>query len=255
MIRFGWISEADTSRDGLSALLTFFAQPTVNAWRYAYSQVEELAIFRTSSTFKSHPAAVAAWLRQGEIEANKVQSAKWDPSKLRALLQELRQLTRVKEPSRFLPKLQALCAQAGVAVAIVRTPQGCRASGATRFIAQEKAMLLLSFRYLSDDQFWFTVFHEIGHLLLHDKSRLFVEGLDGQPQDQEREANDFATKALVPDEFRAELMQLGANHERVLRFASKIGLAPGVVVGQLQHYGVIPQTHLNKLKRRYRWPD
>ena len=68
---------------------------------------------------------------------------------------------------RFLPKLQALCAEAGVALVFVRAPRGCRVSGASRLVTPEKAMILVSFRFRSDDQFWFTVFHEIGHLILH----------------------------------------------------------------------------------------
>ena len=164
-----------------------------------------------------------------------------------------RRLTSEKDPNRFLPALRELCTAAGVAVAIVRAPQGCRASGATRFISPDRALLLLSFRYLSDDQFWFTFFHEAGHLLLHGHDNVFVEGLDVQSEKQEREASDFAERVLIPAEFRDEFLGLPPEMRAIMRFAKKIGIAPGIVVGQLQHYQRIRRNHFNGLKRRFQW--
>src|SRR5262245_53695423 len=132
-----------------------------------YVGLQQIAAFRTSPSFDSQPSAVAAWLRQGEIETEAFDCNHWDPIRFRESLADIRSLTRQKEPRRFIPALQRCCAESGVAVAIVRAPKGCRASGATRFLTRHKALLMLSFRYLTDDQFWFTFFHEAGHLLLH----------------------------------------------------------------------------------------
>jgi hypothetical protein len=59
----------------------------------------------------------------------------------------------------------------------------------------------------------------------------------------------------VPAEHRPELMKLPVNGRAVMRFARKIGIAPGIVVGQLQHAGRLKRQQLNNLKRRYRWKD
>src|SRR6202041_81041 len=98
--------------------------------------------------------------------------------------------------NRFLHDLKESCAASGVAVAIVRAPNGCRASGAARVLSQEKALIQLSFRYLSDDQFWFTFFHEAGHLLLHGDRGFFVEGINTPTTREEQEANEFAARTL-----------------------------------------------------------
>ena len=143
-----------------------------------------------------------------------------------------------------------------MAVAIVRTPQGCSASGATWFANEDRAVLLLSFRFLSDDQFWFSFFHEAGHLLLHGKARLFVEGMTVNcDENEEREADEFAAQTLIPPEHQSEFLCLPLNGRAVMRFARKIDIAPGIVVGQLQHLGRFTYRQLNELKRRYAWND
>ena len=81
---------------------------------------------------------------------------------------------------------------------IVPAPSGCKVSGATLFPQQDKALLLLSFRYLSDDHFWFSFFHEVGHLLLHGIEKIFLEGVDEINQNDEEEANKFAAELLIP---------------------------------------------------------
>ncbi len=255
MIRFGWLAPVPHPSDELATCLRFFNVPTVRAWREAYAGVQEMVAFRTSHSFDSRPAAVAAWLRRGEIEAEGTECRAWDAERFRESLSNIRSLTRKKYPRRFMPELQKCCAESGVAVAVVRAPTGCRASGATRFLTRDKALLLLSFRYLTDDHFWFTFFHEAGHLLLHDKKRLFLEGADVPSTIEEQEANDFAARTLLPAELQPALLDLRANARQVIRFAVRAGVSPGIVVGQLQYLGRIKHNQLNRLKRRFNWED
>lgn len=255
MIKFGWIRPKPRPADEVSACLRYFNVPSVSVWREVYGGLQQLAAFRTSPSLDSRPGSVAAWLRQGEIEAGAIDCKPWNPERFRQVLPQIRALTREKDPERFLPELQKCCADGGVAVVIVRGPTGCRASGATRFLTPDKALLLLSFRYLSDDQFWFTFFHEAGHLLLHGKNALFVEGLDASMTVQEAEANDFSAQTLIPAEFTTELLSLGRNSQEIVRFARKVGISPGIVVGQLQHLGKVKRNYFNALKRRFEWQN
>lgn len=253
MIRFRWLKAAPHPSNEMEACLHFFGVSSVRAWREAYSGLQQMVAFRTSPSFDSRPAAVAAWLRQGEIESEAIDCGPWEPRRFKECLSNVRALTRQKNPSRFIPKLQALCATAGVAVAVVRAPNGCRASGATRFLSQEKALLLLSFRYLSDDQFWFSFFHEAGHLLLHGKKGFFLEGIDASTTPEEKEANEFAGDTLVPPDLRPALLNLRMNARDVISFARHLGVSPGIIVGQLQHYRRIKHGQLSSLKRRFTW--
>lgn len=253
MVDFNWIRPQPTKDRQIETCLEFFDTPNVATWRKRYGAVIEQAAYRTSPSFESTPAAVAAWLRRGEIAAAAIQCAKWDSRRFSDILPQLRTLTREKDPIKFLPKLTESCSACGVAVAIVRSPSGCRASGATQFLSPTKALLLLSFRYLSDDHFWFTFFHEAGHLILHSANALFLEGDQKVATHDEQEANDFAAQLLVPPEFSAELHQLNADHREIIRFARRIGVSPGIVVGQLQHLGRLRKNQLNTLKRRFKW--
>src|SRR5437870_1390262 len=99
---------------------------------------------------------------------------------------------------------------------------GCRASGATRFLSPNKALLLLSFRYLSDDQFWFSFFHEAGHLLLHGDRGFFLEGDDSPSTKEEQDANDFTARILVPPEFQQAMRSLPLDGRQVIRFARRV---------------------------------
>lgn len=254
MIRFGWLPELPNQvDDAADVCLRFFGEPSLSSWQGAYCGEAALAAFRTSQTFDSHAAGLAAWLRQGEIEADAVKCGPWNAFRFSAALLEIRSLTKIKDPAHFLPGLRKICAECGVAAVVVRAPTGCRASGATRFVCPDKALLMLSFRYLSDDHFWFTFFHEAGHLLLHGNADTFLEGVDGDMKTVETEANDFAARALIPAEFENEMLSLRVDAREVVRFATRAGVSPGIVVGQLQHRGRFTRRQLNDLKRRFTW--
>ena len=74
-------------------------------------------------------------------------------------------------------------------------------------------------------------------------------------EQKEQEANQFAEQALIP---KSALTAFAARRPfskaAIVEFARNINLAPGVVVGQLQHKGLLPRTHCNDLKVKYRWP-
>ena len=114
---------------------------------------------------------------------------------------------------------------------------------------------MLSFRYLTDDQFWFTFFHEAGHLLLHGRQELFLEGTSEQSTEKETEANEFAARVLVPERCQPALRALPLNGRRIARFAKDVGVSSGVIVGQMQHTRTIRPSQMNNLKRRFRWLD
>lgn len=255
MVRFGWISEGDTQQDTIFNACAFFGTTTPNEFERKYHRLLSTAAYRKSDAFETRPSAVAAWLRQGEIAAAAIDCAPWSSEKLKASLDDIRELTRVKSPSEFLPALENILSRSGVALVVARTPHGCRASGASRFLSADKASIQLSFRYLVDDQFWFTVFHEVGHLLLHSHDDLFLEGLESRNSDAEQEANEFAEKFLLAKAGRDSLSEVPLSDLGIARLARKAGISPGIVVGQLQAKGRVPYEHFNYLKVRYSWSD
>lgn len=254
MVRFGWI-ERVRPNDEFEVCLRYFGVSSLQAWHAKYRAVERLAAFRKSASFESRPASLAAWLRRGELEAEDIKCRPWDPERFMATLSKARALIRKKDPKIFLPALQQICAESGVAFVVVRYPNGCRASGATRFLSPKKALMQLSLRHMSDDQFWFTFFHESAHLIQHSNKDIFVEGIDGDGSREEREANEFASDILIPNQYYSQMLKQPITTKSVIRMAQRMGLSPGILVGQLQHRGLIGFNRFNRLKRRFAWSD
>ena len=254
MIRFGWLNPAPRATEEMAACLEFFGVSSVSAWKRSFREMQSQTSFRKSQTFETNPVAVAAWLRQGEIESYRIKCAPWDSKKIQGSIPSIRRLTRKKDPKIFLPELTKLCAASGIAVVIVRSPRGCRASGAVRFVEHDKALLQLSFRFLSDDHFWFTFFHELGHLILQEPKEVILEEIDGSATEEEEEANRFAANVLIPQENKETMMKLRTSRE-IIKFARRNGVSPGIIVGQLQYLGILRYNQLNSLKRRYSWTE
>ncbi|WP_460611383.1 ImmA/IrrE family metallo-endopeptidase [Hymenobacter terrigena] len=254
MVRAGWISNAT---DLIEECLRYFNVANLAAWQRRYATPLTAAAFHTSTTFALQPGPVAAWLRYGEIEAERRDCQPWNPTLLNSQLPAIKRLTKQKDPAIFLPQLIALCADCGVAVVVARAPAGCVASGATKFVSPDRALLMLSFRHLTDDHFWFTFFHEVGHLLLHGPNELFLEGAGKDVWDErkEEEANSFSADLLIPPSLRPRLPRLPLTRRGIVTFAIEAGTSPGIVIGQLQHLGRVPHQKLNTYKRRYEWPE
>ena len=232
----------------IDQMLSFFGVATVDAWNGVYAELE--CAFRQSTAHEIKPGAVATWLRLGEIAARDIQCAAFDEKGLRASLADLRALT-CEPPEVFGPKMQAACAAHGVVVIFIAEVPGARASGVTRWLTPQKALIQLSLRYKSDDHLWFTFFHEIGHVLLHGKTDVWIEEASARPDDpREAEADRFARDLLIPRGAAAEFRGL-RSVAAVQEFAARIGVAPGIVVGRLQHDKHWQPSHGNALKRRF----
>lgn len=248
MQTLGWTSK----QTGASAqAFAFFNVRSAEVWKRRYLGRANAVAFRQSDTLKADQKGTLAWLRQAERLSSLVPCDTWNRDGFEKLLTELRGYTRRKSPLKFFPDLVDKCAAHGVAVVFVPTPKGCTASGATFFVNEQKAVMVLSFRFLSDDQFWFSFFHEAGHLVLHDQNALFLEDDSETTLSAETEANQFAANLLVPAIHRPELESLPARSKPIIRFAVKLGVSPGVVVGQMQHERLIQRNQMNSLKRRY----
>jgi HTH-type transcriptional regulator / antitoxin HigA len=255
MIKFGWIDASESDRETVINTCAFLGVASLKAFERKYERLLSGSAYRSSTAFDADTAATAVWLRQGEISAGEIACKAWNAQALRMALDDVRALTLLKHPAEFIPTLEKRLADCGVAVVVARVPHGCRASGATRFLSANKALIQLSFRFLADDQFWFTVFHEIGHLLLHAHDLLFLEGLEDRNSAAEKEADSFAVETLFSRVGVHALDGVAANKFDIARLAKRAGISPGIVVGQLQQRERIPFNHFNGFKVRYTWQD
>jgi HTH-type transcriptional regulator / antitoxin HigA len=259
MATFGWIaSDVDDWVGQIEVCLRFFDVETPEVWETDREALAERTRFRSSRALDADEFAVAAWLRQCEIELSQIPCRAWDTDAFARLLPELLPLTRVRDPRLFLAELRTRCAEVGVAVGVVRAPRGCPVSGAALQLANGQPGIALSGRHRADDHLWFTFFHEAAHLLLHGTDALYLDEIepdsDPPPSADEVEADNFAGTLLVPPEYDDRLFQARRSPLELRRIASEIGVSLGIVVGQLQHRGAIGyNTRLNRLKTRYTW--
>ena len=251
MIGYGWLPACEDAVEQLREALRFFGVATPERWKELWSNPQ--AAYRSSPAFQAEPGAVAAWLRRGELEAQRLECAPFDAGRFRAALVRIRALT-VALPEVFQPEVVRLCAEAGVAAVFVPELPRIRASGAVRWLTPTKALLQVCLRYKSDDQLWFTFFHEAGHILLHGKREAFIDDGNGNGGQKEQEANRFAADQLIPPpQWRRFAARSFFSREAIVAFAEEAGVAPGIVTGRLQHEALLPASHCNDLKRRLHW--
>lgn len=252
LCRLGWLPPLKPSQEAVAHIFSFFGVASVEGWDRTWRMAE--AQFRRSRTREGKRHAVAAWLRRGEIEAAKVQCKAFSALRFRAALDDARTLT-CEAPSRFQPKLVDLCAEAGVALVFVPELPGVRVHAVTRWASSEKAIVQLSLYYKTDDHLWFSFFHEADHVLSEKRTLVFLDdGADKQSED-ERHADRFASEFLIPPKAFDAFRGAGAfDKASVCTFAKTQGICPGIVVGRLQHEGLIEyRSRLNHLKTRFEW--
>jgi HTH-type transcriptional regulator / antitoxin HigA len=245
----------------VDALLRFFGVSSPDSWQSVW-QATNVA-YRQTRKFNTTPEAISAWTRAAELQAVDIETQDFDEKRLRNLVNDLRPLTRedIKEAG---PEIESLCARVGVAVTWVPELTHTGISGCARWLTERKALIALTLRHKSDDQIWFTFFHEVAHILLHRKRHSFIldnaekdlsdSTVDPQMQRDEEEANRFAADTLIPPDALVQFIRGGTfTSDAICQFADTLAIAPGIVVGRLQREGLLRHSQGNALKRSYDW--
>lgn len=241
MIKRGWIQSATSIEEKVYSLFSFFAISTEKAWNDYYINQELKVAFRISLVHAKDPHAMSSWLRRGEIQASNVNlDVPYNDRLLKSMLPRMKQLM-VDDTTDFYSVLQQLCADCGIKLVSTECLPKAPISGATRWI-KDVPIIQLSNRYKRYDIFWFNFFHEIGHILLHGKKDIFLEKAGCFDQDilKEQEADKFASNLMLSQsEEQSIIDSQDYSVENIKRTAIKYGTHPAVIVGRLQHRGVI----------------
>ncbi len=230
-------------------LLSFFG--VANEHAFAGLNQRCAVRYRASKTYPSSPECVHVWLQLATRSAEKMEVAEFSDAGLLEALAEIRPLTKLP-PEEFQPKVTALCAAAGVAIVPVPPLKKTKLNGAAFWYARNKAAVVLSLRHKTNDHFWFTLFHELGHLCLHGRDTAYVDDERPESDAEEAEADAWAEEKLV-GQARLRVFMAGQPRAKsdVRDFAASVGIHPGIIVGMLQHHRVLPWTHMNDLKDHF----
>ena len=241
MANYGWVSKTRVAKEKVINLFNFFGVATQKGFEdYYYNQRTKVA-FRISLKDQDNASVIASWLRQGEVQASKIQTKEYRKTKLKEILPDIKKIM-AKQPENYFKQLQRLCLSAGVK--IVHTPCLPKASihGSTRWI-NNTPLIQLSGRYKRNDIFWFTLFHEIGHILLHGKKYISIENInvEGENEEFENQADSFASDwLLTANQEREILNNREVTKDSIISYAEKFKTHPAIIIGRLQHKKRIP---------------
>ena len=260
MKRLKWIPAYSTLKADVEALLGFLGVSSPQSWQSMWKASD--VAYRQTRKFTTSAEAISVWVRATELAASelRVGFGSYSERQLRSSIKELRACT-AKRIDEVIARVQSLCAAAGVAVVWVPALPQTGISGCARWLTDNRALIALTLRYKTDDQMWFTFFHELGHILLHRRKRAFVldnadsqvtdRVVDPEMQQYEDEANRFAADILIPPPELAAFIKSGTfTSEAIFQFAKSMGIGPGLVVGRLQHDAVLAPFQGNAFKQR-----
>ena len=242
LVKLGWLPDAVKKTDRVFNLRKFFEVTRLGM--VMEGRISGLACRRLTATEKGD-FALAAWAQQARLEARKRNTQEVDLQGLRNDLLKIRAMT-VMPPSAFCPKLESMLAARGIALVLLPHLSGSCLHGAT-FPDGTKIVVGLTLRGKDADKFWFSLFHELGHILLGHIWRT-----EGAADEDEDAANAFARDTLLSPKDYQEFVNAGDfSKQAIIQFAKLVDLLPGIVVGRLQKEGMLRYDCLNDLKTRY----
>jgi len=232
----------------LREVLAFYGVSSVAAWKEIWETPKVAA--RRSACFETLPGAASAWIRQGQLLAKEIHTEPYSRKRFQEALAQIRTLTTASAEV-FRKQMVMLCAASGVAAVFVPEMKKVPWNGATMWLSPDKAMIILSLRGKAEDKFWFSFFHEAGHIVLeHSKKELFInDGLTEDPR--EKEADEFASEQLIPSKYNPAIRNI-SSHAEIIELADRLGISPGIVAGRFR-YLTGQWKFFSKLICRFDW--
>lgn len=253
-VKYNFVPAAKTIKEKIQNLCGFFKISDLRVLR----QPDFLVNFRTGVTTveEKHIINSRAWLQTALNKAATVKTQPFDAEKLKAYIHEIRGMT-VQEPEVFLPRLQEIFNECGIVFVLLPYLKNSGINGAVKWINSERVVLAMNDRRLNADTFWFSLFHEIKHVLQQKTKTVFVSSSVREMKEMddkfESEADTFAQNTLIPySAYRVWRPSKYTSDAEIIDFAQKVGIHPGVVAGRLQHDHIIAPNRCSALKEQYK---
>lgn len=245
--KYGYLKPGKVGTEMVEDCLRFYGVASPIQWQSIYVNNYAHTNFRKSEAFATSLSSMAAWLRIGELKLRNQELPEFSKERFKAALIEIRTLVET-QPEDFPTTLKSICEKAGVAVVYSNSLPKAPISGATRWIGKNP-LIQITDRYKTNDHFWFTFYHEAGHILLHGKKDVFIEDFDAVENDSEKEieANNFVRDWLLPDTF-LEAITAEITEGTIRRIARAYSTHPAIVLGRLQNLNKVPHHFCANLK-------
>lgn len=251
MIRRGWIQASDSIEILEQQFLKFFS---------LNSLLDEPSFAHAPRKTGEATATMVqiAWLKRAEQLAKAAPvSGTFSSESLDECCVELKRCLGHVEAARGVP---AILAKAGIRMVVLEPLPGAKISGACFWLNKNSPVVVHAIRFDRIDNFWHTLMHELDHVRHREgMDHPIVESLDESdwsklPPNEQR-ANEAGAEFLVA---RSEMQGFVArvnplfSKQQIVGFALRVGVHPGIVVGQLQQDGCIPYSFHREMLEKVR---
>lgn len=242
-----WISKTRDPYEKVINLRKFFSVASLGF----DTELKRKLAFRKSNNDNFSKEALYCWLRYGEIQSNKDEYPKFNIEKLKENSKKIRTLAD-KSFLRQIDIIKKLLKECGIALIYEPHLPNTYVNGVSYKITCDKAIIMISDRGKKDDILWFTLFHEIGHLIKHSKKEVFIDLEDTESSDIELEADEFARNILIPDYIYNDFIKNNNlfNENIIKDFSRNNNISTGIIVGRLQKDGLVGWNQFNNLITR-----
>lgn len=242
MASFEWVPKTKNNKEKVIHLRRYFE--VVSLTSINNNSIAKIACRRLATTEKSD-LTLLAWAQEARIKSREIDTEPIDIKELTNRIVEIRNMT-TQTPNVFCPQLKSLLSDCGIALVFLPHLKGSFLQGAS-FYEGNKIVLGLTVRGKDADIFWFSLFHELAHIVLGH-----IGKIDGTTSDDELQANKWARDVLIPEtEINEFVKHRDYSCKSILHFSTELGIAPGIVVGRLQNDGIVKHSVLNDLKEHY----
>jgi len=255
LVKLGFVNATRKAVEKVDELKRFFGVAKL-------AQISHVKVYQPAFRVSNHEnvshEAIATWIQAARTKAKDIETQNFDKKKLKESLPELKSLMNFDDVNEAIKETKNILGVCGVALVLLPHFQNTKVHGATFWLDSDKAVIAMTLRGGFSDMFWFSFFHEVGHILLHPKREVFLEDGCDDPklQKQEDEANKFASDLLVNSKDFEHFVSLGDfSPNSVIAFAKKQGVKTSIVVGRLMHNEIIKfnDFKLSPLRDRYKW--
>ena len=242
MAKYGWIQGTRNAKEKVIYLRQYFG--VVRLSLLGNEQITKIACRRLAITEKSD-LALMAWAQEARIQAREIHTSPIDINSLIGSIPEIRKMT-IMEPDEFCPRIKKTLENCGIALVFLPHLKGSFLQGAS-FLDGNKIVVGLTARGKDADKFWFSLFHELAHIVLGH-----IRKINGTTDQDEMDANTWSEDTLInAEEFAAFKRRRDYSEKNVLAFAREQEIAPGIVVGRMQRDRMIKYSMLNNQKVHY----
>lgn len=240
--KLGWVEKTRKRTERVINLRNFFE---VSSLDLLFSEDLFQIACRKLNGYQEEDLKLLTWVQKAKLEARNIEVNSINIAGLENEIENIRKLTISENPN-FSTILQEKLKEFGIVLVYLPHLDGSFLHGAT-FYDSKKIVIGLTLRGKQSDKFWFSLFHEFGHVVNgHINKPGGISELD------EKESDDYARDKLIPKEKYKEFLQKKCYDRNSIRdFAEDINISKGIVVGRLQKDGEIGYNQLNDLKTNY----